>query len=410
MRITYVSPSAGLGGAERVLLSMLSAGAQALPEFAPAVVLCENGPLAEQACALGAEVAVVPMPEELATLGDSGAGGKGGGALTLLLRSGRAGLAARAYAKKIRATVADFKPDLIHSNGIKTHLLSGLAPVKGAPLIWHIHDFLGARNLTKRMLAWTSKGVSAAIAVSNAVAEDTRRVLSKAPVDTILNAVDLSRFSPGVGNGARLDALAGLKTLPNGVLRVGLVASYANWKGQDVFLKAAAHVLARNSGLSVRFYVIGGPIYRTHGSQFSRQQLERLGQELGLGSRLGFVDFQEDTAQVYRALDVVVHASVRPEPFGLTVAEAMACGRAVIVSKAGGAAELFHDGVDAIGMAPGNAEALSQAIQVLADDAALRAKLSVQARKSAEKQFSMERFGAQVAALYGRCTRDSKCG
>ena len=66
---------------------------------------------------------------------------------------------------------------------------------------------------------------------------------------------------------------------------------------------------------------------------------------------VGFVPFVEDPVPVYRALDVVLHASTQPEPFGLTVVEAMACGRAVVVSAAGGAAELFTDGVDALGVA-----------------------------------------------------------
>ena len=53
-----------------------------------------------------------------------------------------------------------------------------------------------------------------------------------------------------------------------------------------------------------------------------------------------------------RALDIVVHASTEPEPFGLTIAEGMASGRAVIVSAAGGAAEIVQDGVDALTCAP----------------------------------------------------------
>ena len=49
-----------------------------------------------------------------------------------------------------------------------------------------------------------------------------------------------------------------------------------------------------------------------------------------------------------RALDVVVHASTQPEPFGLVIAEAMACGRAVVVSSGGGAAEIVTPGEDAL--------------------------------------------------------------
>ena len=54
-------------------------------------------------------------------------------------------------------------------------------------------------------------------------------------------------------------------------LKIGLIATYANWKGHDVFLKAAAAV----STPMARFFVIGGSIYQTSGSQFSRADLQR---------------------------------------------------------------------------------------------------------------------------------------
>src|SRR5262249_14978265 len=69
----------------------------------------------------------------------------------------------------------------------------------------------------------------------------------------------------------------------------------------------------------------------------------------------GLVPFQEDTAAVYRALDVVVHASTQPEPFGLTIAEAMSCSRPVVVARAGGAAGLFSRGPHALGGPPRDA-------------------------------------------------------
>ena len=47
---------------------------------------------------------------------------------------------------------------------------------------------------------------------------------------------------------------------------------------------------------------------------------------------------------------VVVHASTRPEPFGLVIPEAMSCGRAVLATRTGGASELFDDGVQAAGI------------------------------------------------------------
>ena len=54
-----------------------------------------------------------------------------------------------------------------------------------------------------------------------------------------------------------------------------------------------------------------------------------------------------------RSLDIVVHASTAPEPFGMVIAEGMAAQRAVVAARGGGAAELFDDGVTAIGLPAG---------------------------------------------------------
>src|SRR4029079_2543965 len=107
--------------------------------------------------------------------------------------------------------------------------------------------------------------------------------------------------------------------------------------------------------------------------------------------RLGFIPFTDDPVPIYRALDIVLHASTQPEPFGLTVAEAMACGRATIVSAAGGAAELFTDGLDAFGVAPGNPEQLAHAVRQLVESPTLRAKLGRAARSTAIEHFDANR-------------------
>jgi len=76
-------------------------------------------------------------------------------------------------------------------------------------------------------------------------------------------------------------------------------------------------------------------------------------------NRVGFVPFQDNPADVYRALDIVVHASTKPEPFGRTIVEAMACGKPVIAAQTGGAAELFTHDHDAVGVPPGDPAALA---------------------------------------------------
>ena len=119
---------------------------------------------------------------------------------------------------------------------------------------------------------------------------------------------------------------------------------------------------------------------------------------------VGFVPFQLEPAEVYRALDVVVHGSTQPEPFGRTIVEAMACARPVIVANAGGAAELFSDGVDAVGVAPGDPKALSEAILRLAGSPELRRRLGEQARQTAVRRFDRRRVAEEVLAVYQRIT------
>ena len=106
----------------------------------------------------------------------------------------------------------------------------------------------------------------------------------------------------------------------------------AQWKGHEIFLRALA-MLPRD--LLVRGYVIGGSLYSTRGSQADIAQLRRVADTLSLNGNVGFTGFVNDPAAAIRALDIVVHASTSPEPFGRVIAEAMACGKPVIMSGSG---------------------------------------------------------------------------
>jgi glycosyltransferase involved in cell wall biosynthesis len=152
--------------------------------------------------------------------------------------------------------------------------------------------------------------------------------------------------------------------------------------------------------LPVRAYVIGGPLYETEGSQHKIAELREMAARMGLEGRVGFTGFVSAVAPVMRALDIVVHASTQPEPFGLVIAEAMACGRAVIVSAAGGAAEIIEDGIDAMAHSPGDAEELARLIGKLANDPSMRQRLGDAAAKASARRFTYERLAADLVPIY----------
>jgi glycosyltransferase involved in cell wall biosynthesis len=400
MRILFLSPIGGLGGAERVLLTSAGGIKRALPAAVVRVVALTDGPLLDAATTAGAGVEVVPMPAAVSGLGDSQARGRWRALPTLALRSLTAIPAAWWYTRRLRAAVERFAPDVVHSNGIKTHLLARFAVPRDIPVVWHLHDFYGLRPLAARLLRRVSHRARVGVAISQAVAHDTTKAVPGLPVAVVPNAIDLTRFTP-TGPACDLDHLAGLPAAAPGTVRVGLVATFARWKGQLTFLDAAARLGREAPALPVRWYVVGGPIYHT-AAQFTEAELRAAAAERGIAERVGFVPFRSDPAEAYRALDVVVHASTLPEPFGLTIAEAMGCGRAVVVSSAGGAAELFTDGDDALGVTPGNAAGMAAAVRRLLDDPALRARLGASARATAERRFDATQYGPRLLEVYHR--------
>ena len=107
---------------------------------------------------------------------------------------------------------------------------------------------------------------------------------------------------------------------------------------------------------------------------------------LGDGER--FVQYLE---RLCDQIQQQLHASTEPEPFGMVIIEGMACGKAVIASQAGGAAEVFTDGENALSHPAGDAARLSQQIERLARDKELRTKLGEGGRATAERLYDSKR-------------------
>jgi glycosyltransferase involved in cell wall biosynthesis len=393
LSVVFLSTSGALGGAERSLLDLLSSLRAAEPAWRLAVVAPDGGALVEAVRALGVEARVLPFPPALAGLGDAGVPSMARLAMGML----RAAPGSARYLRRLRALLGEMRPDVVHTNGFKMHLLGAWAAPASSRVVWHLHDFVSPRRAMSGLLRRSAGRVAGVAAVSRAVAADVASVLgARVPVRTVYNAVDLERFRLA-GPALDLDALAGLPPAPGGTLRVGLVATMGRWKGHAVFLRAIA-ALPRE--LPVRAYVVGGGIYRTAGSEVSVDDLRRLAGELGIADRVGFTGFVEDAAAAMRALDVVVHASTQPEPFGLVIVEAMASGRAVVASAAGGAGEIVTPGHDALAVEPGDVAGLSDAIRRLALDPVLRQALGRAARETAVVRFDRARLAAEVVPLY----------
>lgn len=413
VKIVFLSPAAQGGGAESVLLEWIGTIRQSCPDWPLHVISGEDGPLLRKAEELGATCETLMFPKAVQSFGESRSNGPPQAAsaakpkffqrITRLFRWGLAGVATLRYAWKLHRRLTALAPAVIHTNGMKMHLLGALVRPKQGALIWHLHDYLGSRAAMKPLLRRLSSRCALVVANSHSVADDVRAVLSNGPpVETVYNTVDITVFNPE-GPRLDLDDLSGMPPAPPGIVKIGLVATFALWKGHEVFLRAAAATFG-----STRFYVVGGPVYATAGSQRTVEELRALAGLLGIGDRVGFTGFVDDAAAAMRALDIVVHASTEPEPFGLVIVQALGCARAAVVSAGGGADELVKPGMTALTHPPGDVEALREALDRLATDRSLRIRLGKAGRTDVEKRFGRQRLAGEVGPLFERITSFSR--
>lgn len=389
MKLLFFNQVGFIGGAERILLSSIAALRSRQPNAEITLIVGSSGALIEAAEALGVQVICLSMPTVMSRIGDSHLKGefrfaKKAKTFLQIMRSLSAILS---YLKRLKQLIRRIQPDLIHSNGVKAHALLGLLGQLNCPVIWHIQDFYSTRPIMAKVLQRLNRSATGAIALSQAVKNDAQ-ALMQVPIEVIYPAIDHQYF--------RIEG----KRSP--VLRIGLVATFARWKGHDIFLKAAAQVMSEIRGVSIQFQIVGAPIYSTQGSQFSLEELQTNVAKLGLEQVVEFVGFQPDTVSIYENLDIVVHASTQPEPFGLVIAEAMAFGKAVIVANAGGAAELVNNYEDAIAVPPGDVQALAQALIQLIRNPQMRQELGRNARRTAIEKFNRDRMADELLTLYDR--------
>ena len=353
--VVYLDHTAKLSGAEIALLRLLPA----LDGVEPHVILSEDGPLVDRLLAAGVSVEVLRLGRRAATLSRERVGT---GAL-----ASRESLEATAYALRLAARLRRLRPDLVHTNSLKAAFYGGLAGrIAGIPVVSHVHDRLAddylpedAVRLAHRVLRRFPRAV---VAPSETVAETLGRSASVIP-----NVVGEPR--------------AKSTSAPAHPLTIGMVGRIARWKGQHVFIDAFAEAFP-DGGEQAR--IIGAPLFGSDEERYL-DELRRRAAASGLDGRLRFDGFMDDVASSFAEIDVLVHASVVAEPFGLVVLEGMAAGLPVVAANRGGPAEIVTNGVDGLLYPPGDAAALAECLRLLAEDPELRIRLGESARRRADE-------------------------
>jgi glycosyltransferase involved in cell wall biosynthesis len=144
-----------------------------------------------------------------------------------------------------------------------------------------------------------------------------------------------------------------LLMLPEGTL-LGVFSRLARWKGQHVILRALTQLPGVNC------IIVGDALF---GEDAYAAELKKMVEELGLGDRVRFLGQRSDVPRLMRAVDVMLHPSIDPEPFGRTLVEAMLAGVPVIATNTGAAPDILDQGRAGILIAPNDPEALAKAVR-----------------------------------------------
>jgi len=293
-------------------------------------------------------------------------------------------------ARALKRIIADNHIDCVHTNIRVGHDREGVlaARLAGIPCVCHVRDF-ERLNWLDRALART---VERFIYISRAVQQphlDSGVPREKGRI--VYNGLDPAAFDGLSGRDAVRQSLG----LVQGDQAVGIVGRLEPWKGQDVFVRALA--LVRQSVPRARGIVVGDAV--PYGPDY-RGALLALCAELGLGAGLVFTGFRSDLPAVMQALDVLVLASVSPEPFGRVLIEAMAAGKPVVATDAGATREIIEDGVQGLWVPPGDVAALAHAIVTLLSHREQALAMGQAGRQRVLERFTVQQYVDGIQKVY----------
>ena len=222
-------------------------------------------------------------------------------------------------------------------------------------------------------------------------------------IHVIPRGIDLDQFSPQAVKADWLQELSLRLRLPDDRPIIMLPARLTRWKGH-LFLLDALAILAEklrtqrpNQPMPFLCLLLGDDQVAP---SFVAQITKKITQ-LNLNGLVQFAGHSQDVPTALMLTDVVVSASLEPEAFGRTTAEAQAMGRPVIAPAHGGALEQVISGKTGWLYPPNDAPALADClIEALSLNQAKRAELAASARKHVENHFSLTQMTNKTLALY----------
>jgi glycosyltransferase involved in cell wall biosynthesis len=263
--------------------------------------------------------------------------------------------------RRLRVLLASHRPDVavVHSSWAQA-IFGPVCAGARVPLVRWMH----APNPGPAWLEWWAARSPLAFVICN-----SRYTCERMDAHTAVGraVVYPPMTTPMVPDGARDEVRRTLRVAPSTVVVI-VAARLEAWKGHRLLLEAFAGMSASNCEL----WVVGGvqrPSERDYLGALMRDAARR-----GIADRVRFLGEREDVARLLAAADIYCQPNTGPEPFGISVVEALAAGIPVVTTRLGAAPEIVDDSCGRL-VDPGDAAALTSTLAVLAADADVRQRL-----------------------------------
>lgn len=376
--VALVGHTAQMGGAEHALMRLVEAMDRS--RWRPVVVFGEDGPAVERMRRESLEVYVCSSGPCLAGTRKESLSVSG------IFQAERI----RALLSQVYRLCCFFRRrgvQLVHTNSLKSHVYGGIAArILGIPLVWHLRDSIREPYLPApavrcmRMLGGFLP--DAVVAVSRSVAHDLLGSGGNRKCAIVYDGLREAEFAQPPAAAHDTEGAPPV---------IGMVGRITPWKGQHVFLEAAA--LLKTRGFKLRYEILGAPLF---GEREYFDALRTQARRSGLEGDVHFHGAVEDVACRIRQWRAVVHASVSPDPCPNVILEAMAAGVPVVGSDGGGVPEILNEGRFGWLHPMGDALALAGVLETVLKAPAKAREMAFEAKEYASRVFTAVRVAREV--------------
>jgi glycosyltransferase involved in cell wall biosynthesis len=320
LRILHVDHATALGGAERSILEL--ADAQGARGHSVTIAAGGDGPFMRTAAERGIDVLSLALPREYV---DAPARAGVGRAL-------RAGMALVGASRHISAAIRAVRPDVVHVHTRKAQLATLAIPRHPRPVLFHLRDALPRDRVLRLPMVLAVRRSAHAVALTPWMTDDYERA----------GATPRSGTIGTVPSGVKQERLAELATpWLDGAAepRIGFIGQIASWKGPHLLVELA-ELMERRHGAT--FHLIGEVLF----PEAERRYGNWLRQRVDSSSSRDMITWHPAAASPEDAMgmiDILVHTSTKPEPFGRVLVEAMASHRPIVAFRRGSTTSILSD-------------------------------------------------------------------